>query len=526
MRRRSRRGGAAVALACALVVPACGGEKVVRVVDGKRIEGRFVEPEAYAEYLRGVLAEEDGALDDALRAFERARALDDDDPEILVRIAEVRCKRDDARAVAGRRDPEIARAVRAALDRDPAYAPALALRARCVDAEPAAAAASAREAARHAPRDLDVALLLARLDRSEGQARERLLALTLVHPRVSAFEALASWAMSHDDAALAVHALSEVARRDARRRPAVAARAVELAGLGDLAAARTLAGVVVDAGIAAGDRSGGGLAPSAAAVPLVARLAVDDAIVRDRPDVLLARAAAAHLSRADVGARALLLGRASLAGALVANVLGADPTDAAARVVSALAAGGEPDVPRGASLPASVALVWARAGGGPAAPSPERIAAGDALLVAVAVDLAARGAIAEDALPIDARIELAIRRQAPTLPEGDTDARHALLRLAHVAPRSAEAVALGRRLAPRAAHDPLVGAALVRLASAAGTQVDAALRQRLVALSARDPVLCAALLAALPKSDVEPVAIVRASLRRLAATPAELALSM
>jgi hypothetical protein len=513
---------AAVGAALALGAVGCGGgEKVARVVDGRRIDGAFVEPDAYAEFLRGVLAEEDGALDEALRAYERARALDDEDPEIDVRIAEVRCRRSAA-------DPEIARALDRALSNDPTYAPALAARARCAPGDAAGALASAREAARQAPRDLDTALLLARTERDGPAIRERLLALTLVHPRVAAFEALGAWAISHDDAALSVHALSEVARRDALRRPAVAARAVELAGLGDLAAARTLAGAVVDAGVRDRERSSGGLASAAASVPLVARLAVDDAIVRDQLDVLVARASAAHLSRAEVGARALLLGRGALARTLAAPVVLADPSDAAARIVVSVATGAEPEPPRGAALPAAVALVYARAvaASGGSAGTLGRLVPGDALLTSVAVDLAARGAIAEDELPVEARIELAIRRQSTPLPEGDVDARHTLLRLAHVAPRSSEAIALGRRLATRAPHDALVGAAIVRLALAAGTTVDAALRERLVALSASDPVLCAALLAALPAADAEPAAAVRASLRRLAATPAERALSL
>ena len=51
----------ATLVAAAPGLAGCGAEpRVVRVYDGRIVEGRYVSPEAYAAFLRGVLAEESG----------------------------------------------------------------------------------------------------------------------------------------------------------------------------------------------------------------------------------------------------------------------------------------------------------------------------------------------------------------------------------------------------------------------------------------------------------------------------------
>ena len=60
-------------IALLLLVAACGSEpRVARVYDGKLVEGRFVSPDAYAAFLRGVLAEESGDLKGATAAYAQA----------------------------------------------------------------------------------------------------------------------------------------------------------------------------------------------------------------------------------------------------------------------------------------------------------------------------------------------------------------------------------------------------------------------------------------------------------------------
>ena len=65
--------GLAVGIVTALASVACGSEsKVVRVYDGRIVEGAYVPAEAYAAYLKGVLAEEAGDLRSALSSYELA----------------------------------------------------------------------------------------------------------------------------------------------------------------------------------------------------------------------------------------------------------------------------------------------------------------------------------------------------------------------------------------------------------------------------------------------------------------------
>src|SRR5262245_29694873 len=77
------------------VAAGCGGRAtVVRVYDGRIVEEAAVAPDAYAEYLRGALAEEKGDLRTALSHYERVLAFDDEDAEVFARIGDVRCRLD------------------------------------------------------------------------------------------------------------------------------------------------------------------------------------------------------------------------------------------------------------------------------------------------------------------------------------------------------------------------------------------------------------------------------------------------
>src|SRR5262245_58518004 len=114
-------------LLCGLLLSsvACRVEpEVTRIVDGRTLEGAFVEPEAYAAYLRGAIAEARGDDGEALRAYAEAARRDPADPEVWTRVGAARCK-------LSPRDAEADRAIERALAADPRYAPAWAARAQC-----------------------------------------------------------------------------------------------------------------------------------------------------------------------------------------------------------------------------------------------------------------------------------------------------------------------------------------------------------------------------------------------------------
>ncbi len=536
------RGGAGV-LAASLLAAACGGApQVTRVVDGRVVEGHFVEPDAYAFFLRGAMAEERADLAEAAVAYDEAARRDDQDPEIWTRIAAVRCARSPG-------DPEVEAALSHALSIDAEYSPALVTRARCMLARDrtGGAASVARRAAEADPGAVDPELLLAHAEDLAGQAassRNRLVALTLLEgSRVPAWDALASWARAHGDAGLAARALAEVALLSPVRRAELGAVAVQMAGEGELAAARSLAAAILDA---PGDRSSGGLGPAAAASPLLARLAIDEAVLRRDADRARQRAVRAHLGLDVVAGRALLYGDARLARELVEPVVRADPAAPGARMV--LAAAGEE-----LSEPSTVAQALSRTASlrEPVAPEvwlpfarllsrtatsevAHRVALelphaplmlGDALEGPPAVQLAVSGVLREEDLPADARIELAARRVAPPPLDalGSVDPRHRLFALALARPLDASVLELARRMAPAATHDPLIAVAFVRLSLArSGTPGDAHTLERVLALNPADPIVAAAALDLAKRGgDERAIAPARARLTALARTPAE-----
>ena len=519
------RAGLAAAV-MALVLAGCGpgATSVARVVDDRTIDGPFVGPQQYALFLDGAIAEAAGALDDAATAFEKLAALDERDPEVFARIAQVRCARDpsDGRARA---------AVERALSIDPEYGPALAAAARCgMKLEDALA-----RAARAEPTSMDIQLAYARASSrtssaDEAPARARLLALTLDQPRSGdALGALASWADAHDDVDLWVLALGSMARRAPRLDADVARGALALAGEGHIARARRVAAALLDERARRG-HDGAPLAEDVRAA--LGRLAVDEAAERGDEEAMRRRAVVARLSLGEVAARAALAGRTDVARSVAEATLRADPEDVGSRMV--VLALGRGSVAEGAGRRVAVApaaacallgrALWeagdAVAGRGLAC---DAAASDDPLVLAVLVDLAARGAVDDQALPAAGRVELAWRQRAPMrdIPQG-LDARHELLARAQVDPRGEKTARLSARLARRGATDPMVLAALVAVTHARGQTVDALTRAAITSAPPVDPLLDATLLEALPLGPER--VRVRARFAGLAATPAERAL--
>jgi hypothetical protein len=307
---------------------ACGRDpRVARVYDGKIVEGRYVSPDAYAAFLRGVLAEESGDYRGAIAAYGEALDEDESDPEIATRIAEARCKANPA-------DPESDRWFAQALAKDPESASALAAKARCATARGRTeeAAQLAQRAAALDPSNVALAALAVRSS-GDPAARERAIALTEAHAgHAAAWDALVQWGYAHKDAALVVRGLVGLVRVAPSRSGEVEKAATTLLAAGDAAQARTLAVAVADA-------------PRELAVrgphdPIVARLAVDEALARGDRARALARATRGHVPLAELAARALLLDQRDVALAIATSVTSADPASSGAAMVKLAIEGG------------------------------------------------------------------------------------------------------------------------------------------------------------------------------------------
>ena len=543
LRIATARYAAAVAFACCAA--ACGGElRVARVVDGRVVTGEYIDAAGYAAFMRGAIAEERGDAREALGAYKEVAERGEDDPELWTRIATLRCTLDP-------HDREADAALGRAFKLDASYGPAWAAKARCAlsRGEAPVAADDARRGVLVDPTAAEPQVLLAQaLMRDEGgdltrrgsygeEARARLEALTLRDGTSASWDALAAWGRGHSDAALVAHALARVALLAPSRRAELGQRAEELAGEGELAAARRLAAAVVDA---PGDRSSGGLGPAAASSPLVARLAIDEALLAHDGARATERASRAHLGLDVVAGRALALGEATIAKQVATLAVEADPRAAGARLVLA-ALGRQPGAVAGAlhvegAVAAEALLPLARLVARVGSPEAARslvqqilhtsVIGGDAALTAIAVELAAASVLPDAELPPDARIELAARRlETPdSALLGKVDARHRLFALALTHPLDSAAADLAQHLAPSAGRDPLIALALVRLALARGTSVDVGVIDRLVAGSPADPLVAlAALDVARKRGDERAIAPARARLTALARTPGELA---
>lgn len=544
------------ALGLASLALGCAGEsKVVRVYDGRIVEGPYVPPEAYAAYLRGVLAEEAGDLRSALSAYERAAREDDSDPEPLTRIGDLRCRLDPKSKGA---DEALGQALR--IDRT--YAPAIAARARCAAARGDAAAGvailetiAAEDRTSAGLEALFVRLAAARPDSATDRlARDRAIALTLASgEEPAAWDALAAWGRGKADGELLARGLEGLLGVAPLRSREVEAGALELLGVGHAGLARRVAARVADAPAELG--------VGAVHDPTVARLAIDEALLAGDLERAERRATRGHVALSEVAARALLLERPELAARLARGVLDADPNaGGAAMVLAALAARG-PDAPSLARAAAgargkdstdrpSAACVFVLAERLAALATPEtarlwasRVAAApmaphDPVTGPVAVDLAARGVLAEAALPLELRLELAARRREPPPPvdaaaldKHVVDAKHALLWHLLVDPAGTPAKTLLSRMHGAAERDPIIGFALARAALASvpgapGASPAWAPALRAIAASPSHPLLLAVALEIAKRGGrAEDLPPARARLMAVARTPAERALA-
>lgn len=491
-------------LVCAAALAACAGRDttVARVVDDRTILGRWVAPEAYQLFLRGAISESAGNVDDAIAAYDALVTWDDADPEVFARLAMVRCTKNPA-------DP----AAKVALDRafalDPAYGPAFEARARCGGGPADLGRAAAAE-----PRWLPLQIAAASLGDGNESA---LLSITMRFATApAAWEALATYAFAHGARALGVHAALELARLSPMRVGVLHRFAATLAGDGALTEARRVAAAAVDA--RDDQRRGGAPAPPA----LVARLALDDALVRGDAALALHRAAAGRVLVAEAAARALLLGQRATADELAKMVASADPADAEARLVMVALAPGAGTAPPVAPAPVSAAAcaVYLRAiatrDGTLAArraAAPLRCEAmidGDGIVARVQADLAARDVVAEEAIGAEARIELCARRgdKAIAFDVARVDRRHALL-----------ASALRGEEIPRGlTDDPLLAAAQLISQSKRSAPIGDDERTHAESIAKDDALLTAALVAVV---SPEKKPALRARLLSIAATDAE-----
>jgi hypothetical protein len=343
-----------------------------------------------------------------------------------------------------------------------------------------------------------------------ASVREALLALTRTAPdRVVAWEALASWAQAHGDVASWASALRELVRLAPARRAAAARAAEELAGLGAIGSARSVAAAAVDAAES----------PMSADAPLAARLAVDEAIARGGADEVRRRATRARVGLGEAAARALLGGKPTLARALAGEVAAAAPTARGARLV--LAASGAADViaasvdaRAGDALPSAAEVVAFGVAFAAAGPSPGVLAAiaheplvpGDDRTVRPAVELVSRGLLDADVLPPGGAVELAALGGALPTDRGPLDPRHEYLALALTHPDAPRARELRVQLVAVGGDDPIVAASSALVDLAAGGAIAAGAPRALLSRDPADPLLAATALRLAEKTgdaDVE-----------------------
>lgn len=482
------------------VVAACGHEwRVERAFDGHVVDGRYVEPRAYAAFLRAAIAMAREDTKEALAALDDAARLDPSSAEIWTRIGDVRCRADarDAKADAG---------FVHALELDPKYARAWAAKANCALAR--GDSIGAREAAVRAaeidPMADGANVIIARTSSSEHAASTRtsLVALTLTaaDPPV-AWEALATWAKADGDVALWARALIELARVAPAKRDEIARAAEEMSGAGALWQARNVAAAATKAGESplSGDRQ------------LAARLALDDAIASGDPALVSQTATRVRMPLDEAAGRAFLAGDRVLAHALVSADARADPAAIGAYLMAAATGGRDllgaildgHSAGQEVSAAAYVALASALADATSAEQTRFALArlrhmpllAGDDRVTRPAVVLAARGVLPVESLPADAAVELAALR-GRTLPDGlladatRLDARHQYLALAIARPASSQARELASHLC--SSTDPVVAAAIAFIQLAGSAPIPTSAPRALLARDAADPLLATA----------------------------------
>jgi hypothetical protein len=333
--------------------------------------------------------------------------------------------------------------------------------------------------------------------------RPRAAFLAAMDDPVRAWGAVESWARAHDDAALRVAALEAVVRAGPVRRAAAARAAEELAGIGALGLAWSLAAAALEAS----DE------PLPAQCVLAPRLAVDEAIARGEPLRVRELATRGRLGLEETAARAFLAGRLEVASSLALAETQADPDSAGARLM--LAAAGAADAAElltrpstgGRPLSATEWIAYGQAlqhAGSPwaaraalAATAHRPLVGSDDRVVRAAVDLALRGVIDVGALPETGRVEFAVIRdgsltrnaQESTFDGSALDPRHVYLALARDAPLDSRARELGERLSSFGVTDPIVAAAGALVDLARARKLDPGRARALLDYDPADPLL-------------------------------------
>jgi hypothetical protein len=493
-----------VALPCLLVVlvvsssVACASAVAVeRGYDGHIVVGRPIEPEAYASYVRGVLAELDGLGTEAAVAYREVLRVDPLSVEAWTRLGALECARNPHDRAA--RD-----ALAKATDLDPTYRPGQEESVRC-SVSRGSSVAGAQER---------------RDDRTNVVARS-----VAGDQPADGWNAVLAWAESRHDASLVGYAHARLVRLGASQRRRAVAVAERLAGQGELGVARTLAGAIVDA-------DGSPLTDADAA--RVGRLAVDDAIARRDIGLTRARATRARIRLDEVAARALLGARPDIARELALERVRAEPESPGARMVLGCVEGGDllevADALREPreSVSAEVLVAFGTALARAIPPAEARAVlgriqysdptSGDGLVVRQATELAALGVLSARRLPPDGLVELAARygiSPPATWDAAALDSRHRYLALAMSRPEASETRQLGELLGGTAARDPIIAAGAAWVSLATGSATASTDARALLARNAADPLLASvALRLAERAGDDQALAQARASLMR------------
>jgi tetratricopeptide (TPR) repeat protein len=217
---------------------------VTRVADGETIEGRAIEPEAYAAYLRASVLEARGDAPGAVAELERALDEDPESPEIVTRIARLLCAHGGGSREAAE---EALDSFDDALALDATYAPAWLGLAECRErrGNRAGALKAAQFAAYYDPSSSAATRTVARLLFALGRPDEAftwLEALVTLFPMSrEAEQALLDAAVERNDRAREKRARSALAALGTADRKARDTALDEAIRRDDLAAARPLA---------------------------------------------------------------------------------------------------------------------------------------------------------------------------------------------------------------------------------------------------------------------------------------------
>jgi tetratricopeptide (TPR) repeat protein len=276
-----------------MMVCACswGTTTVVRSVNGRTIEGRFINDTAYALYARGALLEAQGDLQAASLAYARALDEDPDSAELWTRLGAVRCKskRSDAWQAFER-----ASAI------DPEYEPLWSEKATChlAAGQLALALGEAKTAVRLDPNRVATSLLVISIYEKSGRGADAgrwLYALAVRSPQsVMVYRAMRDFALRHADRVRERQTREGLAGIDPESAP----------GFSDDDARRML------------------------------KKNIDDALIGADVDRALKFAVLAHVAPGEVALRAAALGGAETALTLARRLLAADPSNADAWVAA------------------------------------------------------------------------------------------------------------------------------------------------------------------------------------------------